>query len=46
MHVLFDCDNYNSLRPDKFKKIKVIDNMELDTSNKLKNLNFSYRMDL
>lgn len=38
MQVLFDCDNCNTLRQDIFKKIKVIDNIELDTSNKLQKL--------
>ena len=36
MHVLFDCDNYNTLRQDIFKKVKAtIDSTELDTDNKL-----------
>ena len=35
MHVLFDCDNYNTLSQDAFKKVKAIDNIELDTGNKL-----------
>ena len=30
-YVLFDCDNYSTLRQDTFKKIKTIDNTELDT---------------
>ena len=34
MHVLFDCDNYNALRQDTFKKIKAIGNIELETGNK------------
>ena len=34
---LFDCDNYNTLRGDTFKKIKAVDKIELDTSNKLQN---------
>ena len=38
MHVLFECDNYNTLRQDTFKKIKAIDNIELDTGNKLQKL--------
>ena len=38
MHVLFDCDNYNTLRQDKFKKIKAIDDIEFDTGNKLQKL--------
>ena len=38
MHVLFDCDNYNTLRQDTFKKIKAIDNIELNTGNKLQKL--------
>ena len=33
MHVLFDCDNYNDLRQDIFKKIKAVDKIELDTGN-------------
>ena len=35
MHDLFDCDNCNTLRQDTLKKIKAIDNNELDTRNKL-----------
>ena len=36
MHVLFDCDNYNTLRQDIFKKVKAtIDSTELDIDNKL-----------
>ena len=36
MHVLFDSDNYNTLRQDIFKKVKAtIDSTELDTDNKL-----------
>ena len=39
MLVLFDCDNYNTLRQDAFKKIKaIIDSTELDTGNKLQKL--------
>ena len=38
MHVLFDCDHYNVLRQDTFKKIKAIDNVELDTDSKLQKL--------
>ena len=38
MHVLFDCNNYNTLRQDIFKKIRAIDNTELDTGNKLQKL--------
>ena len=34
---LFDCDNYKTLRGDTFKKIKAVDKIELDTSNKLQN---------
>ena len=30
VYVLFDCDNFNVLRQDTFKKIKAIDNIELD----------------
>ena len=37
MHVLFDSGNY-ILRQDTFKKIKAIDNIELDTGNKLQKL--------
>ena len=40
MHVLFDSDNYNTLRQDTFKKIKAIDNIELDTGNTLRKLKF------
>ena len=35
---LFDCDNYNTLRGDTFKKIKAVDKIELDTGNKLQKL--------
>ena len=38
MHVLFDCNNWNTLRQDIFKKIRTIDNTELDTGNKLQKL--------
>ena len=38
MHILFDCDNYNTLRQDTVKKIKAIDNIELDTGSKLQKL--------
>ena len=38
IHVLFDCDNYKALRQDTFKKIKVVDNIELNTGNKLQKL--------
>ena len=38
MHVLFDCDNYNALRQDTFKKIKAVDNIELGTGSKLQKL--------
>ena len=38
MYVLFDCDNYNTLGQDTFKKIKAIDNIELDTGNRLQKL--------
>ena len=38
MHVLFECDNYNALRQHTFKGIKAIDNIELDTGNKLQKL--------
>ena len=38
MHVLFECDNYNALRQHTFKEIKTIDNIELDTGNKLQKL--------
>ena len=31
MHVLFGCDNYDTLRQDIFKKIKVVDSTKLDT---------------
>ena len=30
VYVLFDCDNFNAFRQDTFKKIKAIDNIELD----------------
>ena len=43
MQVLFDCDNYNTVRQDIFKKIKVIDNIELDTSSKLQKLQILLR---
>ena len=36
IHVLFDC--YNAWRQDTFKKIKVTDNIELGTGNKLQKL--------
>ena len=38
IHVLFDCDNYKALRQDTFKKIKAVDNIELNTGNKLQKL--------
>ena len=38
MHVIFDCDNYNALRQDTFKKIKAVDNIELGTGSKLQKL--------
>ena len=38
MHVLFDCDNYNTSRQDIFKKIKLVYNIELDNGNKLQKL--------
>ena len=38
MHVLFDCDNYKALQQDAFKTIAAIDNIELDTNNKLQKL--------
>ena len=38
IHVIFDCDNYNALRQDTFKKIKAVDNIELDNGNKLQKL--------
>ena len=31
MHVLFDCDNYNTLQQDTFKKIKATDNKDTKT---------------
>ena len=40
MHALFDCNNYNTLQQDTFKKIKAIDNIELDTGNKVQKLKF------
>ena len=38
MYVLFHLHNYNILRQDTFKKIKTIDNIKLDTDNKLQKL--------
>ena len=38
MHDLFDCDIYNALRQDTFKKIKAVDNTKLNTGNKLQKL--------
>ena len=38
MHALFDCDNCNTLRQDALKKIKAVDNIELNTSIKLQKL--------
>ena len=38
MHILVDCDSYNTLRHDTFKKIKANDNVGLDTGNKLQKL--------
>ena len=35
MHVLFDWNNYNTLRQDTFKKTKAIDSIKLDIGNKL-----------
>ena len=40
MHFLFGCDKYNVLRQDALKKIKAIDNVELDNSNRLQKLKF------
>ena len=45
-HVIFDCDNYNTLQQDTLKKVKAIDNIGINTAVSLKNLKFSYRMDL
>ena len=33
MYVLFGFDNLNAIRSDTFKKIKKIDNIELDTDS-------------
>ena len=38
MHVLFNCHYYNILLQDTFKKINTIDNIKLDTDNKLQKL--------
>ena len=38
IHALFDCDNYNAFRQDALKKIKAVDNIELNTSIKLQKL--------
>ena len=38
IYSLFDCDNYNALRHDTFKKIKAVDNIELNTGNNIQKL--------
>ena len=39
MHILFDCDNYNTLQQDTCKKIEATDNIQIKTSSKLLKLN-------
>ena len=38
MHVLFDCDNYYTFQQDRFKNITTLDNIQLDSDNKLQKL--------
>ena len=38
VHIIFDCDNYKALRQDTLKKIKTVDNIELETGIKLQKL--------
>ena len=38
IYILFDFDNYNALGHNTFKKIKAVDNIELNTGNNIQKL--------